>query len=704
MRRFSSMTPAVGRGAWLGIGAFACGLVVWAGMAGAAVGQTVGDAETEQATTTQMTLQLDTVEPIVIRTKFLDAPPTIAIEFPRNRVASSLPEHSTIGPGVIRSVAAHYSLERLESGAPAGRFLQGLDIILSGPYAYTIASEAGRIVVSVTHPASVDGTAVAVALRGGTIIKGFGSPALSGRFRAMQEALAKASPAPWPVSSESGAARVVRTAPLSASAPRATLPSAALPPRGIPEAVQPLASKARPPARLEAARRTIPKPVGWVLALIASLLTVWVVQRFARRASHLAASRSAAAAPAERLPAGVVLIDQLVWRAFQRQGYALVSESELSRPLPGIFRVVEKDGAKAGLCFIGHEAFFEKQTVQQFIQVLRAAGMERGILIASGSFTVPAARIAKEHAITLIGREQLSELISAGAITEYVSRQLGEQQARLEEAKSSLQQYARDVDGLRRQRNEASWFLGEERARSAQLEARVQELSGQLQQHEAEIRRWQQDASTLQKQWEESQWYLGESQARAKYLEAQLAALQDASQRLEVVESERSEARWYLEEERVRSESLEAQLAELQRRFEESAAREQTLRTGIEVLRDELEHLRRYGERRKGARVKVAQAEVELQTEDAPAVRGWVRDLSETGVGIESDAQWPANASGRIRLCLPGADPIESAAQLMWQRSAESPALRYQSGYQWVGGSDALRRFIEQILTKSSSA
>ena len=280
----------------------------------------------------------------------------------------------------------------------------------------------------------------------------------------------------------------------------------------------------------------------------------------------------------------------------------------MHQPLQGVLRVVSKDGAQAALLCVGNGAFFEKRTVERFLRIMREAKVEQGFLVAAGSFTIPAQRLAKERRITLIGREQLVELVSAGAAGEYITKQLEQQQTRLEEAQETLRQYAGELDTLRRQRNEASWYLGEERAKTSTLEAQLVELGQQLRHHEAELQRWEQAASTLRKQWEESQWYLGEAKARIRHLETQ-------------------------------RETLDRSVADFQQRFEDASSRERQFQEALSRLTQELNALRTYGERRAHARTQVPHAIVELHDGAAedPFFSGTPRNLSRAGFGLETD-------------------------------------------------------------------
>jgi predicted nucleic acid-binding Zn-ribbon protein len=263
-----------------------------------------------------------------------------------------------------------------------------------------------------------------------------------------------------------------------------------------------------------------------------------------------------------------------------------------------------------------------------------------------------------------------------------------------------LRQYADELDTLRRQRNEASWYLGEARANSAALESQVEAITQQLRHHEAELQRWQQDAAAIRKQWEESEWYLGEARSRISHLERHATALEEVAARMESVERERDEATWYLGEERARGEAFEAQLAQLRRHLEDSAARERALQAALDQLKQELSALRPLiRERRYRARAPVAGAHVELRdSSEEPVFAGSPRDVSSTGIGIESDRELPELPSARLRMSLPGCEPIESRAQLKWRRVTEGASPRYQLGYRLLGVSRATRDLIQQVV------
>ena len=307
--------------------------------------------------------------------------------------------------------------------------------------------------------------------------------------------------------------------------------------------------------------------------------------------------------------------------------------------------------------FVGHGPLFEKQTVERFFRAMREADAAQGFLVAAGSFTVPAQRMAKAHHVVLIEREQLTELLGAGAGSESFTKQLEQSRVRLEEAQETVRNYASEVDTLRRQRNEASWCLGEERATSAAVEAQLAALGQQVSGYEATIKQWEQEASTLRQQLEESQWYLGEAHNRIRHVDNQLLAVQAIAEELQQV-------------------------------------------------KEELEALRTYGERRRWARARIPETTMELQVgngKDRCALSVSPRDISSRGVGLESDRAIAANALMRVRLQFPGREPIESKAQLRWQRSEGQPA-RYQSGCRLIGLPASTRALIERLVGEAHSS
>lgn len=642
--------------------------------------------------TTLILLKVDAAIPLDVATSFRERPPTIVIQFPPRQVIATIPDRSTVAKGIVQTIAARYG--PAPSAGEAGRFLESLQIVLSAPYAHRVRSELGRIVVEIDHPVSVGTASVEVGLRGGTIITGVVPRSVTDRFRAMQEALARATPASWTLRAGSAPGQPAASKPPAAAAPSVGVPA------------QPDAPAASRPSAVLPIHREAPPTLLWiVLALIATLAGGAGAQHIARAGGWSAWwAQRAAAATQPRVPSGMILIDQLVWKAFERQGHQLIVETELTQPPFGTLRVIAKDGAKRALLFVGHGPFFEKQTVERFIRAMREVDVEDGLLVAAGSFTVPAQRIAKEHRVTLIGREQLTELLSAGAGSEYFAKQLEQQHARLEEAKETLQQVAGELDTLRRQRNEASWYLGEERARSAKLEAQLEEFHQQLRRYETDLQRWQQDATTLRKQWEENEWYLGESRERARHLESRLTEAEPIIQRVETAERTQQEASQQLGAERTQRVAVEARLAEVQQELQDVLTRERTLQETVTQLQQELAVFRAHGERRRQTRVHVPEATAELRNGKEGLVwTGTVCNLSRTGVGLECPEELPALPWFRMRIQIPGCDPIESKAQVRWQQAGEQSA-RYRSGCKFVGLATATRALIDELVAASPAS
>lgn len=637
--------------------------------------------ETETPTRMSKTLvvvKLGSAEPVMVRTKFQEKPPTISIEFPGRRIVGSLPERSAISKGVIQTITASYDIKAADTNAE--RFIRSVQIVLVASYTYKVRSEVGQIVVEIDHPASVGSTSFEVGLRGGTIIEALSRPSITDRFRAMQDALNRATPTPWTM--QLGQKEAKSPEPVSVSwsavsasqANRPTLPAS----RQAPSPATPA---------FPAAQSVFQPLLIWGLCALAGL---WIILR----AGTFSASR---ALPA-RVASGVVLIDQLVWSAFERQGFRLVAEQPIARPLAGTLRIIEKEGNKWAFLFVGQNTFFEKRTIEQFAQIMRQTSLEQGILVASGAFTVPAQRTAKLHHITLIGREQLAELLSVGAASEYVIKQLELHQARLQEVQASLVQYAGELDELRKQRNEASWSLGEERAKTAQLESQLSQVAQQLQQSTGDLEKWKQEAVSLRKHWEESEWYLGEAKAHIQHLESQVNDLQSVAKQVETATREKDEAKWYSGEERTKREALEMRFAALEENLQESLRREHFAQELVSRLKAQVEALRQYGERRQSVRLRVPEATVEIRNGgEEPLFSGSPKDISRTGFGCETEHSFPAIARARLRLQLPGFEPIESTGKLVWQQASAGPN-RFYGGFQFDSLEESVEAKLDQWL------
>ncbi len=661
-------------------------------LAGWALAAPVQAAETSSSpgmAKTQLVVKLATPEAPSVRPRFEKDPPTIVLEFPQSRVTGALPERSVIARGAIQEIQTLYA----SSGASVeGRWIQALRIQLRGPYVYEIRPEPGRIIVEIMHPASLGGEALEVGLAGGIVVSGMFSPVFSERFRAMQEALARAQP--QPVMSRAG--------PLT---PRLTGAVTPPPPRSESSS----GSSASAP-RSRRSERPSSSPSGWWTLGGAGVLGLGgLIWRWRRRRRL---SRAAAGEPLVPVPASIRIIDQLVWRVFERQGYQLIQMVELGEPL-GLMRLMSREGRKAALLCMGNGAFFEKTAVEQFIQASRRAQAEHGFLVTPGSFTIPAQRVAKEHEILLIGREQLIELLSEGAMSEVYAKQLYQLRAKLEEAKQTLSQYAAQLDTIRRQRNEASWFLGEERANHAKLEAQAGELTQLVAHWQAQADQWQQAEDAAKKQWEESQWYLGEAQASLEHLDGRIRRLEEAAAKLQQAERERDEANWYLGEAHAALEALQQEsqqlrdhlaqsqqtLEDLQRRLDAERAHRQIVETQLAAVSSN------GGERRQHARLFRADIAVEAHRDDGEVVfRGISRDLSLTGIGFVGADEPPADLPDplRLRLHIPGAErPLEATGRLIWHRRDVASG-RTASGCEWLKIPAEFREALERTLTTTS--
>ncbi|HEX9781077.1 MAG TPA: PilZ domain-containing protein [bacterium] len=713
-RRACASTPR--RRASLGAGAALLGLALSAPLFAAET------ADPSQLTQTRVVMSLDTPEALSIRTRTRGTPPTILIEFPQDRVVGLLPERTAVNTSVIESITTRYQ------DRPSGqskRYLRALEIVLKDDYGYRAWSEPGRVIIEVEHPVSIGGATVEVGLRGGTVISPLARSAFDARFQAMQAAL-----------SQAGGAGVSRS-------------SAATAPARAAGAGEPGASAPRIPDAAPGTQVQAPAPAGpgsgyfVILGLFAAaVLSLMLFDRIGARR----AARAPGAGPAIRPPAVTQFVDQLVWQAFERRGYQLVSAMAVREPSGGLLRIVaDSKGGKAGLMCVGNGGFFEKQTVEEFRRTLDLAKLEGGTLVATGAFTIPAQRLAKERRITLIGREQLMELMSAAAADAVLAGRLETSRTELDEAKRTLETYATELEHLRRQRNDASWQLGQERVKSSALESQLATVEDQLRRFEDDLRQWEAEVIALRTQWEESQWFLGESSERVRHLETQLAAMQEAARRSEQAERERDESNWYLAEMRGRADllagrvleledrlrasderaqqlneaarerddargamgdmerqrtELEAKLDNLRQAHEASMRRELALQAAFETLREELHAIRANGERRSGLRAYVHDASIELAPEDAePVFSGAPLNLSANGMQVRTPSALPAGETLDAALTLPGLpEPVRTKTRIVWQRDASGGSNGFDSGCEFVGIPESLQSYLGQLV------
>ncbi|MBI4323297.1 MAG: PilZ domain-containing protein [Candidatus Omnitrophica bacterium] len=613
---------------------------------------------------TQLVIKLAADEVPAVRSRFQDAPPAIIVEFPAGRVAGMLPERSKVQRGVVEEIQTVYA----SSTKPGQRrWVQALKIILRGPYKYQLTPERGRILIDIEHPDSVGRENLELGLPGGAIIAGAMPPALSERFLAMQEALNRARPQPWIW--RAGAAPEAGLAPKPAGLIGQPLP------RSTQARSASTAGSSSPPSSSRTPRGRADALTIWMwvlggMGLAGFAGTGWLWRRQVKRAVPQARTLYTSV---PRVPSGIRVIDQLVWRAFERQGYQLVHMVELGEPL-GLMRVMVKDGLKAALLCVGDGVFFEKTTVEQFVQSMRKAHMEQGFLIAPGSFTVPAQHCAKEHGVTLIAREQLTQLLSDGAVSEYYTKQIQRLHKQLEDAQETLNEYARQLDAIRKQRNEASWFLGEERAKTAQLDSGVNELARQLAEAQAQASHWQETAQASHKQWEESQWYLGEAQTAARHLDDQLRGLHEAhgalderaralTQQLQAMEQQRDQANWYLGEARAALEERE---------------------------------------RRRAPRSYRPAITIDVDRPDGSSLfQGIPRNISRSGFAFPTDQPFQEVPDHlRIRLHLPGSAPINATGRVVWQRQETTDRL-HPTGCEFLDIPAQARNRFEELLATS---
>ncbi len=565
--------------------------------------------------TTHIIFALDTDQTVRVHSRTEANPPMIVLEFPGQQVAASLPERSVIQHGVVTEVRANYRSNRPTG---SGRLLAAVEIVCSGAYRHRIRTQPGEILVEIDHPVGVTGDTLEIGLQGGTILSGLARPSISLRFQAMQEALMQASPTRWTWRATSATVEPPITPPAPKMSP---LPSdSAKSPTGP-----------FPPKQLALA----------MLVLIgAGGLTWWFSRRpwsFAGAFGPAAGARGATSMASTTAD----LVEQLVWRAFERQGYQLVRILEVDKP-KGTLRVIAKDGVARGLFCVANGPFIEKATVDGVIRLIRQVALEQGFLISPGAFTVPAQRRAQDARMTLIGREELIELLNTGATGEYMVQQLNELRGELQSAQATAAQRTQELEALRRQRNEASWFLGEERAQRGKQDGDLTNLAQQLRDSQEATARANSEAVNLRKHLEESEWHLGEAKARIGELDAQIAVLQ-------------------------------------------------------ELLRSPEGSLQ--AERRQTPRKTVRDAMLEIRSgQNRLLFSGAAKDLSQLGVGFESERSCPVGRSVRLSLRLPGRKaPIATRGRLVWKQK-DPKASQYRSGCRFVGLSEDDSRFIEQTL------
>lgn len=645
-------------------------VVLVAGRLGEGSVQAAETADPVPMRQTYLALTLESDKPVITRTQFLDTPPTIILEFPGQRVIGSLPEQSAIQQGVIHAIKTQYSQD---AAHPSQRSIQAIHIVLSAPYAYRVRSETRRVVVEIAHPASVVSLSMELGLRGSAGIGAMSKPTVVGdRFRAMQAALNTVAPPPW--------ALQIPTVGGAAGEPVA---------RGGEASDQSQAAGATP-SGVAVRNHSVALWVLFVLSAAIGAVGVWVCR-----------GGLEGFVPLSPRPFGsMALIDQLVWRAFERQGWQLVRTSTATHP-PGTLRVIANEGGEAAFLCIGNGIFVERHAVEQFIGTMGTAGLTHGFLVATGSFTVPAQRLARLHQVTLVGREQVVELIGIGAASEYVTQQLEQARVRLEEAQEQVRQHTNELEALRRQRNEASWYLGEERATSGKLQAQLEVVSRQLAHHEQGLARWQQEAAALRRQWEESEWYLGEAQSRLQGLERRLAGFQETATRADQLEQERDDAVARFESAEGRRQAIEQKLDELQTALREVTQREQSLQRAFDALNAEFNMVLAYGERRGVPRVHLPAASVEvLDAKQRPLFSGCPENLSSSGIGVETTTELPVGPM-RVRLSLPGlTEPMQSTARLVWQKALGEGGRRYRSGCRFVRLPAASRSQLKDLLAQ----
>ncbi|MBI2093168.1 MAG: PilZ domain-containing protein [Candidatus Omnitrophica bacterium] len=626
--------------------------------------------------TTRILLKIGSADPLAVQATYQDSPPTINISFPGQTVMGSVPERTVFARGPVRSILARYE----SSQESAERFLRGLQIVLSGAFPYRVRSEPSQVVVELDHPASFASAALEVQIRRGTIIQGREHRQVSERFRAMQAALDQALPTPWSFHLEQKQSSMVTTVPKAQAIALLQPPQTSF--------------------GSQATGKFLPQPslsqASFVIMFFGlAALTIWL---FFIGLVSSGSRRQKTQRVASRVPSGIVLMDQLVWRAFEQQGYRLILEQPFGEGLCATVRLMAKDNTTAALCVLSEGALVEKQTIDRCARVCRALNAPKAFLVAPAAFTVPAQRVAQERGLTLIGRDQLTELLGTGAKQEALAQQLARQNAQLSQTQEVLQQSVTEADLLRRQRNEASWYLGEERARSAQVALQLEELQEQLRRHQDACHRLEQDVLTWRQRWDESQWYLGEARVRIQYLENQWASLSEMAKQAECLAQEKEQISEQLAEEQSKRKAAENTVAALKEQLNQA-------RQSLERLGYELNRWQTLGERRRKQRVLPQDSGVEiLLGETEEPVRGSLKDVSLTGIGIETSQKLPEASGFSLRLSLPGMEPVLCRARRVWQDESQNQRNIWRSGFQFSRLSRDSRKCIRASIRQIASA
>lgn len=646
----------------MAVGAMTAAAAGWGGSAAQAA-EASGSADNVR---TRVVIRLRSHEAVEVRSRWEASPPTIVLEFPEGRVNAALPERVAIRRGVIEAMEA-VSDGRTGRQAPT---IRTLSIRLRGRYDYAVRQEPGQILVEIAHPSTVAQGAFEITLANGVIVTEPLAGQRNERFAAMQRALMDMAHPSGASFQPSAALASGQPAPsvlgaTGRSAAGATTARSSAPGRSAPR------SRASAPSP----RQAPSIPSGWWVAILA--LAAGGVWSLSRR-SRIRLSRSGSA---DRQASGSWVIDELIARTFSHRGFQPLQVIEQPAPM-GPVRLMMKDGKSSAVQYIGEGAFFEKRSVERFVQRLRALGVEQGCLVAPGSFTVPAQRFAGEHGVTLIGRDQLLALLRDATTREPDTQRLADAERQLNDLQHAFEQNRQEMEELRQQRNESSWYLGEERATTASREARLGEVNAQLAQWQAQAEQAQQAAEQMRRQWEESQWYLGEARAYAQHLEAQLGPVRDTCSRLEEAHRDTCAT---LQELQAHRTDLQEQLAQAQR---EAA-----------LTRRELEALRQFGERRQAPRVTLPEVRVRLTTDDdAELFCGSAENFSLGGFGIAQAprADWPERI--HCHLALPQEErPLTLTGRVIWQ-APEPDGSTMRAGGAFERLPDDARERLQQLL------
>lgn len=88
-----------------------------------------------------------------------------------------------------------------------------------------------------------------------------------------------------------------------------------------------------------------------------------------------------------------------------------------------------------------------------------------------------------------------------------------------------MEKNEQDIERLKKDLQDAQWYLGEERAHREQAERTIKDTQQHVHDLEQQLHNMRAHAANLQKELQDAQWYLGEERSRRQQLENQLKSI-----------------------------------------------------------------------------------------------------------------------------------------------------------------------------------